>query len=145
MMRHAKGGRLGILVPRVPFGVNQTAMVPSFAVQRMISLDRTLENQLNVLEQVALLRRAEPSLELEYLFKHGLVQETAYDSLLRNDRKRLHRFVAETLEKDDPGRDERATTLARHWDNAGEPKRAFDYYLRAGQEAARVFANQEAR
>lgn len=100
---------------------------------------------LSLLETSALIRAAGRIPELEYLFKHGLVQETTYESLLKHDRKRLHRFVAETLERRYPEQmDELAPRLAAHWDEAGEAKRAFDYYLRAGSNAARVYANAEA-
>ena len=37
-----------------------------------------------------------------------------------------------------------APLLAQHWDDADEPQRAFDYYLRAGDTAARKYANAEA-
>lgn len=107
---------------------------------------RGLTNQLGLLEQAQLLRRArlESGSTPEYQFKHGLVQETAYDSLLRNDRRRLHRLVAETLELAPAEQEGGALRLAQHWDQAGEPRRAFDYYMQAGEQAARLYSNTEA-
>jgi len=104
-----------------------------------------LRNELAALEASDLIRRALGSADAEYWFKHGLVQETAYESLLARHRKRLHRLVAESIENAYPqALDEQAPLLARHWDEAGEPARAFDYYLKAGTQAARVYARAEA-
>lgn len=110
----------------------------------MIKDPLAVTSQLDLLERAELIRRAQLQVELEYLFKHGLVQETAYDSLLRNDRRRLHRLVAETLERDSTVQDELTLRLAQHWDHAGEPRRALDYYARAGEHASRRYANAEA-
>jgi predicted ATPase len=57
-----------------------------------------LIRQLNTLESFGLIRllRAEP--ELEYLFRHALAQEAAYNSLLKQERKRLHLSVGKALE-----------------------------------------------
>src|SRR5581483_5680869 len=107
-----------------------------------MSMDSTaLAHQIDLLERADLLRRAQGQAELEYLFKHALLQESVYDTLLRNDRRRLHRLVAETLERELSPHEERVPLLAMHWDKAGVPARAFDYYLRAGKNAARVYAN----
>lgn len=104
-----------------------------------------LETNLGKLEHVDLIRRAPPAPEIEYLFKHGLVQETTYEALLKQDRKRLHRFVAETLEQDPNfAKDDYAMLLAQHWDDAGDAERAFACYLRAADAFARVYANSEA-
>jgi predicted ATPase len=104
-----------------------------------------IEINLALLEHSELIRPARGEMEAAYLFKHGLVQETAYDSLLKHDRKRLHRFVAHALENNYPNTlDELAPLLAQHWDDAEEPQRAFDYYLRAGDTAAHKYANAEA-
>ena len=102
-----------------------------------------LQTNLEHLERADLVRRAQNIPEIEYWFKHGLVQETTYEALLRNDRKRLHRFVAESLERT-VDVNLFASLLAQHWDEAGEMARAFTYYVRAGDQAARTYANTEA-
>lgn len=80
-----------------------------------------------------------------YLFKHALVQDTTYTSLLRQDRKRLHRLVAESLERMNSERlDEFAPRLAEHFEEAGETARALVYLERAAAKAATHFANREA-
>lgn len=104
-----------------------------------------LNDNLTRLEQSDLIRRAAQTPEWAYWFKHGLVQETAYDSLLKQDRKRLHLYVAQSLQDaPDSAAENSALILAKHWDEAGEPARAFACYLRAGANAARVYAHAEA-
>ena len=80
-----------------------------------------------------------------YIFKHVLTQETAYQSLLKTQRRRLHRRVAEAIEqtcRDDL--DALNDVLAYHWEEAEVPDRARHYLAQAGQSAARRYANQEA-
>jgi predicted ATPase len=77
--------------------------------------------------------------EQEYRFKHHLIQETTYGSLLRRRRAELHRRAAEAIEATYADRiDERLVVLAHHWERAGEPERALEYHLSAGDAARRV-------
>ncbi|MCP4540311.1 MAG: hypothetical protein GY832_24495 [Chloroflexi bacterium] len=100
---------------------------------------------LDHLEISGLVRLAQTAPELEYLFRHALVQEAAYKSLLRQDRKRMHRAVGETLERLYPDRlDELASLLAHHFAVAGDDQRALEYYILAGDTVARAYANDEA-
>ena len=103
-----------------------------------------LDASLAQVEHAELVRRLNED-ELAYLFKHALVHETAYESLLKQDRKRLHRAAAETLVREYPDRlDENAALLAHHFEQAGEQAQALEYYLRAGAAALRVYALREA-
>ncbi len=96
------------------------------------------------LETTELIRRLD-ELDLAYLFKHALVQDTAYTSLLKNERKRLHRLIGATLERAYPDAlDENAARLTQHYIEAGDDAKIFQYALRAGDYAARVNANAEA-
>jgi tetratricopeptide (TPR) repeat protein len=100
---------------------------------------------LETLELAGLLRRAQIEPELEYLFRHALVQEAAYESLLTRQREALHLAVAETIEALYPQRgEELAATLAMHYDRAGRADRAQHYCVQAAESAARRFANREA-
>jgi ABC-type transport system substrate-binding protein/class 3 adenylate cyclase len=81
----------------------------------------------------------------EYAFRHGLVQEVAYASLLESTRRKLHRKVGEALEElqaDAP--QEAYGLLARHFTEADLPEKAVDYLLRAGDAARAIYADQEA-
>jgi tetratricopeptide (TPR) repeat protein len=83
--------------------------------------------------------------ERAFLFKHALVQETVYSTLLRNETKLLHTLVAVTLEKQNPTRlDEYAAEIAHHYAEAEEDAKTLEFSTRAGDAAQRVFANAEA-
>ncbi len=80
-----------------------------------------------------------------YQFKHNLIQESAYASLLKNDRRHLHRACAQAIERAYPNNlDEYAALLAKHFAEAGDDAKTFEYSTRAGDLAARVFAYPEA-
>jgi class 3 adenylate cyclase/tetratricopeptide (TPR) repeat protein len=80
-----------------------------------------------------------------YRFRHALVQEAAYQSLLRRQRRELHARAAVAIEAQYVGRtDEAAVTLGRHLAEAGEADRAVGYLLVGARRAAAAFANEEA-
>lgn len=106
-------------------------------------MDLLLES-LSQLESAQLIRRAldEP---LSYLFKHTLTHESAYESLLVKRRREIHRRVAEAYERVYADRlDEFAPLLAQQYGNAGDDAKTLEYAVRAGDGAARVYANAEA-
>jgi serine phosphatase RsbU (regulator of sigma subunit)/class 3 adenylate cyclase len=102
---------------------------------------------LNSLESAGLIRMAQVQPDLEYLFRHSLVQEAAYGSLLTSDRKRLHRVVGEAVENlysDRLHSRELAPRLGLHFSEAGDHRRALKYFTIAGVAALESYANQEA-
>lgn len=102
--------------------------------------------QLDTLETSGLIRLVTIHPELEYLFRHWLVQEAAYESLLKQERRILHHLVGEALEALYPDRRaEIAPELALHFEQAGEAERAVPYLIEAGRHALARHANQEAR
>jgi TOMM system kinase/cyclase fusion protein len=80
-----------------------------------------------------------------YVFKHALIQEAAYQSLLRSTRQQHHQRIAQVLETRFP---ETAETqpewLAHHYTQAGLTEQAVHYWQRAGQRALERSANVEA-
>jgi tetratricopeptide (TPR) repeat protein len=82
----------------------------------------------------------------EFLFKHALLRDVAYDSVLRARRREYHRRAARWL-ADVTARtgrvEEYAAIVAEHFDRAHDPEAAA-WYLRAGRRASRVFALDEA-
>ena len=79
-----------------------------------------------------------------YRFKHALIQDTAYDSLLKSRRQALHRRAAEIL-RDDPERAAAAPeVIAHHFTEAGLDDLAIEWWGRAGDQALRRSAFQEA-
>jgi predicted ATPase len=84
--------------------------------------------------------------DLTYVFRHTLLQETVYSSLLRPRRQGYHKAAATTLERLRPGVIERTPEmLAHHWMNAGNPAKAYPYAMSAGEKALARYANTEAR
>jgi tetratricopeptide (TPR) repeat protein len=107
----------------------------------------SLRVHLTALEATGLIRLADAQPELEYLFRHALVQDAAYASILRADRKRLHLAVGEAFEQlypDQVASRELAPLLARHFAEAGDDVRALKYFTLAGDAASKVYANAEA-
>jgi predicted ATPase len=80
-----------------------------------------------------------------YSFKHALVRDAAYASLLRRRREELHTRIAAVLEADFPDAVEtQPELLAQHFTEAGLAEPAIDYWQRAGGRAAARSANLEA-
>ena len=83
--------------------------------------------------------------EATYSFKHALVQDAAYSTLLRSDRQPLHARIAEAIEGHFPDRVAREPeVLAHHYTEACQIERAVGYWLKAGERAAQRSANLEA-
>jgi serine phosphatase RsbU (regulator of sigma subunit) len=105
----------------------------------------TLPDRLSTLESAGLILLAQLEPDLEYLFRHALVQDAAYDSLLAADRKQLHLAVGTAVEHLYAGRlDEKAAMLAHHFERAGEDQQAHKYFILAGEASLASYANQEA-
>lgn len=104
-----------------------------------------LDSQLEQLETAQLVRHLVEE-EPAYMFRHTLTQETAYDSLLKNQRREIHRAVALAYEKalGAPNQDDYAAILARHYSLAGDDVNTLRYAAQAAEIAARVYANAEA-
>ena len=80
-----------------------------------------------------------------YTFKHALVQDAAYDSLLKSSRQQHHERIAAVLESHFPDRAaEDPELLAHHHTQAGAVEPAVDYWHKAGQHAMRRSAMIEA-
>jgi class 3 adenylate cyclase/tetratricopeptide (TPR) repeat protein len=80
-----------------------------------------------------------------YSFKHALVQDAAYSTLLRTQRQTLHGRIAMRLKERFAEKTEsQPELLARHLTEAGLTEEAITYWSRAGQQAAARFANKEA-
>jgi tetratricopeptide (TPR) repeat protein len=83
--------------------------------------------------------------ELEYIFKHALIQEVAYNSLLLSRRKEIHKKIGQAIEQIYPERlEEFYEMLAYHCYEGENWAKAFDYLEKAGDKFASAYANQEA-
>ena len=104
-----------------------------------------MEAGLDALTEAGLLTRQGGSPEATYVFKHALLAEIAYDSILRQDCRQIHRRTADALIAHFPTLAEtRPELIARHYAAANDAVIAFDYWMKAGKAAARRSANTEA-
>lgn len=110
------------------------------------TLDRTgIRRALAELEDAGFLTRRESPSGDAYAFRHALIHEVAYESLLRRTRRAWHARVARALEKHFAEEvAEEPEGVARHFEEGGLAPEAVDYYERAGQRATGHSANVEA-
>jgi class 3 adenylate cyclase/tetratricopeptide (TPR) repeat protein len=104
-----------------------------------------LEQALEQLTKTGLLFGRGTPPDATYTFKHALVQDAAYDSLLRSKRAQFHAQIAHVLEKDFFDQVENAPELlAHHYTQAGNLATAIPWWREAGELAVRRVALQEA-
>ncbi|MDX1676006.1 MAG: AAA family ATPase, partial [Longimicrobiales bacterium] len=104
-----------------------------------------VEPHLGTLTQEELIRERARDPDREYIFKHALTCEAAYDLMLRERRRELHVRTARALEELYPDRlDELAPVLAHHYHHGREPERTAEFALRAADRALKLFAVREA-
>jgi len=97
-----------------------------------------------LVEAEMLYQRGRPP-RARYIFKHALIQDSAYASLLRSTRQQMHQRIAQALEKQfSEMAEEQPELLAHHYTEAGYPSQAIPYWQRAGQRARQRSANREA-
>ncbi|MFQ5937124.1 MAG: adenylate/guanylate cyclase domain-containing protein, partial [Acidiferrobacterales bacterium] len=107
--------------------------------------EQELERALvELLDAELIYRRGLPP-QVTYEFKHALVQDAAYQSLLKSTRQQYHQRVAQTLEQGFPQIVEAEPELvAHHYSAAQLPTEAISYWQKAGERAKERSANEEA-
>ncbi|MEM7021954.1 MAG: AAA family ATPase [Pseudomonadota bacterium] len=104
-----------------------------------------LQSALDRLVAAELVFRHSTPPEARYSFKHALVQDAAYASLLHRQRHELHARIGQVLERRFPHRAEtKPETLAHHFSLSGDVAKSIHYLMQAGDWARRVFANDDA-
>ncbi len=108
--------------------------------------DASLQNGLSELvENELLYQRGRPP-RSRYIFKHALIQDAAYESLLKSKRQALHGQIAQALERRlRHDGDSEPEILAYHYSAAGMAKEAAIHWLEAGRRALRATALREAQ
>jgi class 3 adenylate cyclase/predicted ATPase len=105
----------------------------------------TLQDGLAQLVAAELLYQRGRPPRARYIFKHALIQDAAYASLLKSTRQQVHRQIAHLLEKQFPDTVEtQPELLAHHYTEAGRSAQALPYWQRAGQRAKERSAHVEA-
>ena len=132
-------------LPETPKHVLQNAAVIGrlFDVRilkRLTSLNGSFDSQIQYLKEASLIEM----ISSEYAFRHVLIQEAAYESILIKKRTQLHKQIAETMKSLYENRlEEFAPLLAYHFYSAGD-ERSLKYDVLAGEKSARLYANAEA-
>jgi Predicted ATPase len=107
--------------------------------------EEELGSALDRLTAAGLLFRQGVPPQATYLFKHALVQDAAYGTLLREPRRALHARIAKTLESQFAEiAENQPEVLARHFTEAGMSETAIQYWSKAGERALQRSANAEA-
>jgi predicted ATPase len=107
--------------------------------------DPELQQALDRLADSGLLLVRGTAPDFTYIFKHALVQDAAYGTLLRSRRQQLHSRIGSVLETQFPDVVEaRPETLAHHFTEAGVVDQAAEYWLKAGRHALARSAMKEA-
>jgi serine/threonine protein kinase/predicted ATPase len=107
--------------------------------------DHALTNELNKLIQAEILFQKGRPPQSTYIFKHALLEDALYNSLIKSKRQQFHARIAESLEARFPQIVQtQPELLAHHFTEAGLIEKSIDYWLRAGLNAQEQFANIEA-
>jgi len=117
-----------------------------FRVLELIAgVQDVLNDHLNTLQRVELITERARIPEIEYMFRHDLTRDAAYNSILKRKRAKFHLRVGEAIEELFPERlEEEAHLLAYHYREAKEDDKALNYYTLAGNAARRLSAYTEA-
>ena len=107
--------------------------------------EAALQRGLRQLVEAELLYQRGMPPQATYIFKHALVQDTAYQSLLKSTRQQYHQQIAQVLEERFPQVvDTQPELVAHHYTQAGLVEQAIPYWHKAGQRAIQRSANIEA-
>jgi tetratricopeptide (TPR) repeat protein len=109
------------------------------------TMESTLRN-LSTREMIYHVRNSTFAVTNEFIFKHALLRDVIYESVLKRMRKVYHAYAAAWLESvtESNGRsDEYAVLIAEHFENAENLQKARHWYLNAGTRAAERYANAE--
>ena len=114
-------------------------------LERIAGLSGKLEGLLQELKALEIIYEQGLLPEPAYIFKHAVIQDVAYGSLLKERRRELHRAVGGAIEELYPDRlADHYQELAHHFVNGEDWPKAFEYLIRTGDRAKDAFANQTA-
>jgi class 3 adenylate cyclase len=115
-------------------------------VLEQISDSDQLDADLTALVRADIVRELRRYPELEYIFRHGLLQQASLSTLPPGRRRALHREIAVAFETLFPSSlDDRLELVAHHYARSDDPVKALDYLDRAGERAAALDAVESAR
>src|SRR6266404_4726224 len=141
--------RLDRLAPVREIGQIGAAIGREFSyslLRALVERDETaLKDALAQLEDAELLFRRDDPPEAIYTFKHALVQDAAYENLLKSRRQVLHQRIAQTLrDRFQTIAEIQPEVVAHHFTQAGLNEPAIEWWIKAGDRALDRSANNEA-
>ncbi|MEK6209757.1 MAG: adenylate/guanylate cyclase domain-containing protein [Pseudomonadota bacterium] len=147
-LRDSLMARLDRLIPVKEIAQIGACLGREFSYELVHAVSPMNEPQLNeALDKLTasdLVYRRNTPLGTVYIFKHALVQDAAYDSLLKSKRQTLHAQIAEAISQRFPSKLEtEPELLAHHYTEAGMTRDAILYWEKAGDLAQQRFALQE--
>ena len=142
----ARLDRLGAAKEVVQLGATIGREFSYEILQAVASIEETsLQQRLGQLVAAELVYQRGVLPQASYLFKHALIQDTAYQSILKSQRQLLHTQIAQVLETQFPETTKtQPEVVAHHFTEAGLGVQAIPYWQQAGQRAVERSANTEA-
>jgi class 3 adenylate cyclase/DNA-binding SARP family transcriptional activator len=114
-------------------------------LEKVSEIKGGLKSALATLQRMEFIQRKALSAEPEYLFRHALTREVAYNSLLVHRRKEIHELIGKAVEELYPQRPEDFyEMLAWHYSHSDNPVKACRFLKLSGQKAARGSSHREA-
>jgi class 3 adenylate cyclase len=115
-------------------------------LEQVVERKHELSPNLDELRSIELILQKDEAKEFQYLFKHFLIQEVAYNTILLNKRKELHASIARAIEKLYPDRlMEFYEILAFHYEKAEQWDKAAEYLSRSGHKMGQMFSEEEGK
>jgi class 3 adenylate cyclase/tetratricopeptide (TPR) repeat protein len=113
-------------------------------LRRITELKEDIDRSLRGLEQLDLIRTRSLQPELEYTFKHALIQDVVYNGILKKDRQEIHERIARVIESLFQDRlPEFYETLAFHFKQSRSVHEAAHYLINSGEKSLKRYAVQE--
>jgi class 3 adenylate cyclase/tetratricopeptide (TPR) repeat protein len=149
-LRDSLTARLGRLGPAKEIAQLASVIGRTFSLRLLAAIaahdTSTLEHELRHLVQSGLVHRRGFGAQARYAFKHALVRDAAYESLLRRERQLIHLRIALAMEEARAAGLDSAESeeIAYHYMAGEQYARAFERWVEAGQRALGRFAHVEA-
>ncbi|MFC1821828.1 AAA family ATPase, partial [Thermodesulfobacteriota bacterium] len=113
-------------------------------LKKITDIKVPLDQYLDGLEKIDLIRSRSLEPDLEYIFKHALTQEVVYSGLLKKERQAIHERIGLAIEKLFPERlPEFYEMLAFHFLRGHSEIKAVDYLIKSGEKGLRRYAVEE--
>jgi class 3 adenylate cyclase len=115
-------------------------------LEQVVERKGDLLPNLSELRSLELILQQDEAKEYDFLFKHFLIQEVAYNTILLNKRKELHATIAQAIEELFPDRlMEFYELLAFHYEKAEQWDKAAEYLSKSGHKAGQMYTGEESK